>query len=120
LVPGKPEVVRMKRWLHRSGISRRSVLTTVAALPILSSPLIRSSARAQGADPLPSWKEGAAKQPIIAFVQATSNTSSSKFVPENESFYWKARPADVHEVRKRRRRQLHADRIFSKPTVQIG
>jgi len=110
----------MKRRIHRSGISRGSVLTTVAAIPILSSPPIRTSARAQGADPLPSWNEGAAKQPIVAFVQATSNTSSSKFVPEDACFYWKAGPADVHEERKRQRPQLHADCIFSKPSVQIG
>jgi hypothetical protein len=36
----------MTRRILRSGISRRSVLTTVAALPIISSPLIRISARA--------------------------------------------------------------------------
>ena len=35
-----------------------------------------------GADPLPSWNEGAAKQAIIAFVRATTDASSSKFVPE--------------------------------------
>jgi hypothetical protein len=32
-------------------------------------------------DPLPSWNDGAAKQAIIAFVQATTDTSSPKFVP---------------------------------------
>jgi phosphoglycolate phosphatase-like HAD superfamily hydrolase len=64
------------------GITRRSVLSTVAAFPLLSSPLIRTSARAQGVDPLPSWNNGAAKQAILAFVHDTSDASSPKFVPQ--------------------------------------
>ena len=71
----------MARKISSSGISRRSVLTTIAALPILSTPPLRTSARAQGADQLPSWNNGPAKQAIIAFVQATTDASSSKFVP---------------------------------------
>jgi len=64
------------------GITRRSLLTTVAALPALSNTLMRTSARAQDADPLPSWNKGPAKQSIIAFVQATTDASSPKFVPQ--------------------------------------
>jgi hypothetical protein len=64
------------------GITRRSVLSTVAAFSLLSSPLIRTFARAQGVDPLPSWNNGAAKQAILAFVHDTTDASSSKFVPE--------------------------------------
>ncbi|HUL42712.1 MAG TPA: HAD family hydrolase [Burkholderiales bacterium] len=33
-------------------------------------------------DPLPSWNDGAAKQAIIEFVQATTDQSSPKFVPQ--------------------------------------
>src|SRR5262245_34747349 len=32
-------------------------------------------------DPLPSWNDGPTKQAIIAFVQATTDSSSPKFVP---------------------------------------
>jgi phosphoglycolate phosphatase-like HAD superfamily hydrolase len=35
-------------------------------------------------DPLPSWNDGAAKQAIVAFVQATTTPGSSKFVPPEE------------------------------------
>src|SRR5262245_26877152 len=72
----------MTRIVHSSGISRRSVLLTVAALPILSMPLVRTSGLAQIADPLPSWNNGAAKEAIMAFVQATTDRSSPKFVPQ--------------------------------------
>jgi phosphoglycolate phosphatase-like HAD superfamily hydrolase len=64
-----------------SGISRRALLSTVAAFPFLSTPLFRTSGRAQSADPLPSWNDGAGKQAIIAFVQTTTDASSNKFVP---------------------------------------
>ena len=32
-------------------------------------------------DPLPSWNDGAAKKAIIEFVEATTEKTSSKFVP---------------------------------------
>ena len=64
-----------------SGISRRSVLSAAAALPILSAPFLRTTALAQAADPLPSWNDGAAKQAIIAFVHDTTDSSSPNFVP---------------------------------------
>jgi hypothetical protein len=48
----------------------------------LSTPMLRRSGSAQGADPLSSWNNGAAKQTIIAFVQATTDASSPKFVPQ--------------------------------------
>ena len=35
---------------------------------------------AQGADPLPSWNEGAARQAIVQFVQATTSQGSPQFV----------------------------------------
>jgi hypothetical protein len=63
-----------------SGISRRVLLSTLAALPILPAPILRSTALAQAADPLPSWNDGAAKQAIIAFVRDTTDSSSPKFV----------------------------------------
>src|SRR5262245_38681170 len=62
------------------GISRRVVVSTLAALPVLGGALPRTLAQAQTADPLPSWNDGAAKQAIIAFVRDTTDRSSSSFV----------------------------------------
>ena len=70
----------MKSHSRRSGISRRSILTTAAALPMLSLPHIRAS-WAQGIDPLPSWNKGVAKETIIGFVQAAVDGSGRTFVP---------------------------------------
>jgi phosphoglycolate phosphatase-like HAD superfamily hydrolase len=64
-----------------ASISRRSVLSGLAALPILPAPVLRTPARAQTADPLPSWNDGAAKEAILAFVQATTDRSGPHFVP---------------------------------------
>jgi phosphoglycolate phosphatase-like HAD superfamily hydrolase len=46
--------------------------------------LLVFSATVRADDPLPSWNEGAAKQAIVAFVQATTDKSSPKFVPPEE------------------------------------
>ena len=65
------------------GLNRR-VFLTLAALAILSAPLLPISALAQSAssaDPLPSWNDGPAKQAIIDFVKATTDQSSPDFVP---------------------------------------
>jgi len=52
---------------HRLGILTVLLCTLVAA--------------AAAQDPLPSWNDGVAKQAIIHFVQVTTDSSSSKFVP---------------------------------------
>jgi phosphoglycolate phosphatase-like HAD superfamily hydrolase len=70
----------MKPRSRRSGVSRRSVLTTAAALPMLSLPHIRTG-WAQSIDPLPSWNKGVAKETIIGFVQGAVDGSSRAFVP---------------------------------------
>ena len=49
-------------------------------LAILASLLATTAALAQGAW-LPSWNEGAAKQAIVRFVEATTDASSAQFVP---------------------------------------
>jgi phosphoglycolate phosphatase-like HAD superfamily hydrolase len=49
-----------------------------AALAIIVALLGMTNARAQ--DPLPSWNDGAAKQAIVAFVNATTDKSSPKYV----------------------------------------
>ncbi len=63
------------------GISRRSVLSSLAALLMLAGTLPRAFAQAQGTDPLPSWNDGAAKEAIVGFVRSTTDTASPSFVP---------------------------------------
>src|SRR5215831_11317475 len=81
-MPGKGGIMSMTRRMRRSGITRRSVISNVAAFPLLSTPIFRTSGWAQSADPLPSWNNGAAKQAIIGFVQATTDMSSPNFVSQ--------------------------------------
>ncbi len=74
----------MKPILHPSGVSRRTLLSTLAVLPALSAPLLPIAAAAQTAtttDPLPSWNDGPTKQTIIEFVQATTTQGRPTFVP---------------------------------------
>ena len=54
----------MKETILRSGINRRTLLTTLALLPALSAPPLSVFASAQTASsgPLPSWNEGAANK----------------------------------------------------------
>lgn len=54
----------------------------------------------RSADPLPSWNDGATKQKIVEFVQATTRTGSPQFVPpaeriavfDNDGTLWAERP----------------------------
>jgi hypothetical protein len=64
-------------------LSRRTLLTTLAGLPILAA-VPRTLARAQGADPLPSWNDGTAKRSILDFVAAVTREGSPGFVPAPE------------------------------------
>ena len=91
----------MKSIRPSSGISRRWLLSTLAALPILSTPPFRLSARAQAADPLPSWREGRAKRSILDFVAAVTREGSPNFVPalpqriatfDNDGTLWVEQP----------------------------
>jgi phosphoglycolate phosphatase-like HAD superfamily hydrolase len=77
----------MKSYPQRFNISRRTVLSTLAVLPALSSQFIPVSSHAQSAtsgDPLPSWNDGPAKQAITPFVKETTDQASPKFVPASE------------------------------------
>ena len=67
------------------GVSRRTLVSTLAALPVASVAFIRP-AKAQGlqGQPLASWNEGPAKQAILDFVRATTDQASPKFVPPEE------------------------------------
>jgi phosphoglycolate phosphatase-like HAD superfamily hydrolase len=57
------------------------LLTAVAVVPTLAGIFPRAFAQAQATQPLPSWNDGAAKQAITTFVQATTDKSSPNFVP---------------------------------------
>jgi phosphoglycolate phosphatase-like HAD superfamily hydrolase len=63
-----------------SGISRRALLSTLAALAVLPSMLLFTAAQAQ-TDPLSFWNDGPAKQAIIELVKATTDRTSPQFVP---------------------------------------
>jgi phosphoserine phosphatase len=87
-----------------SGISRRALVSTLAALPVLSGTLFSTSAPAQtAADPLPSWNDGASKQSIINFVTAVTREGSPDFVPvpqriatfDNDGTLWCEHPMYV-------------------------
>src|SRR5262249_1716981 len=61
------------------GLTRRGLLKGSAG--ILS---YASLASAQPQDPLPSWNDGVSKKNIMDFVRATTDPSSTKFVPPAE------------------------------------
>ena len=46
--------------------------------------MVAASTAAADTDALPSWNDGPAKSAIMEFVQATTDKSSSKFVPPAE------------------------------------
>jgi phosphoglycolate phosphatase-like HAD superfamily hydrolase len=62
-----------------SGISRRTLLSTLAALAVLPSMLLFTAAQAQ-TDPLSFWNDGPAKQAIIELVKTTTDRTSPQFV----------------------------------------
>ena len=59
-------------------LTRRAVLAAAAAL------LSACAQFAPVADPMPSWKEGAAKDAIVQFVRKTTDATSPQFVPAAE------------------------------------
>lgn len=68
--------------LKAATIDRRTVLSALLATAASSGLLALRPATAQGGDPLPSWKEGAARQSILDFVAAVTRQGTSDFVPE--------------------------------------
>src|SRR5262245_7616394 len=62
----------------RTGVARRTILATG-----LISLIVGGTAQAQ-TDPLPSWNDGATKQAIVDFVQATTTQGNPAFVPPAE------------------------------------
>ncbi len=89
-----------------SGVSRRTMVAALAALPVFSGTFLSLSARAQtvsAGDPLPSWNDGASKQSIVDFVAAVTRDGSPDFVPvpqriatfDNDGTLWVEHPMYV-------------------------
>jgi phosphoglycolate phosphatase-like HAD superfamily hydrolase len=75
----------MKSNNDASSINRRTLLSTLATLPVLSATLLPSIALAQAPDrALPSWNDGFAKQAILEFVRATTEPSRPTYVRPEE------------------------------------
>src|ERR1700742_586964 len=66
------------------GLSRRVLLSALAVAPAVIGPLRATPASAQGADPLPSWNDGATKQSITTFVSRVSSQGGPDFVPPDQ------------------------------------
>jgi len=69
-----------------SDVSRRALLSSLAALPALSTlvPLPATAQTAAAGDPLPSWNDTDSKKAIVAFVERVTKQGSPDFVPEAE------------------------------------
>jgi phosphoglycolate phosphatase-like HAD superfamily hydrolase len=77
----------MRPTICRLKVNRRALLAALGAISILSAPPLALSTLAEApstVDALPSWNDGAAKQAIVDFVKATTDKSSSDFVPTEE------------------------------------
>jgi len=66
----------VRRIKPSSVIERRSLAALLLALPV--------AAQAQGADPLPSWREGPRKRALLEFVAAVTREGSADHVPPAE------------------------------------
>ena len=70
-----------------STLNRRVLLAALAdacnLVHVTPSPLALAQAPSV-TDPLPSWNDGPAKQAIVDFVKATTDSASPKFVPPEE------------------------------------
>jgi hypothetical protein len=84
--------------------SRRALLATAAAIPLLFGPALLTCTQALAqADPLPSWSNGANKQAIFAFVAKVTQQGGPDFVPpperiavfDNDGTLWSEHPMYV-------------------------
>jgi hypothetical protein len=87
-----------------AGMSRRTLLSTLAMLSVLPEMLLPAAAQTNTAgDPLPSWNDGAAKQAIVNFIAAVTRDGSPDFVPpaqriavfDNDGTLWCEHPMYV-------------------------
>ena len=75
----------MKRIVPPANTSRRTVISALPALAVAARSFVPVPATAQ-APPglLPSWNDGPAKQAILDFVRATTDSGSPSFVPPED------------------------------------
>ncbi len=67
------------------GLSRRMLLSALAAVPALSMLMpVSAKARKPSNDPLQSWNDNESKKAVIAFVERVTKRGSPDFVPEEE------------------------------------
>jgi hypothetical protein len=86
-----------------AGVSRRFLLTSAAAVPVLLG--LPVSLQAQ-TDPLPSWNDGASKRAIVEFVARVTQQGGPDFVPpaeriatfDNDGTLWCEHPMYVQLV----------------------
>jgi phosphoglycolate phosphatase-like HAD superfamily hydrolase len=84
------------------GLTKRAMAASARrpVVGILALILLAGGALAQGADPLPSWSEGTAKQTIVAFVGRVTTAGAAGFVPtaeriatfDNDGTLWAEQP----------------------------
>jgi phosphoglycolate phosphatase-like HAD superfamily hydrolase len=75
----------MKPVATATKVERRTVLSVLPALGIMSGAFVPVAAEAQpAADILPSWNDGPAKQAIVDFIHVTTDSASPNFVPPAE------------------------------------
>jgi hypothetical protein len=74
----------MKPIVSEFVLSRRTILSILAGLPILFRPLGIAALAQTSGDPLASWNDGAAKSSITDFVSRVVTEGGPDFVPEPE------------------------------------
>ena len=85
-----------------SAVSRRALLSALAALPALSTlrPVSATAQASATGDPLPSWNDTVSKKAILAFVDRVTKPGSPDFVPvaervatfDNDGTLWAEQP----------------------------
>jgi hypothetical protein len=90
----------MKGINPSAGINRRTLVSTMAALPMLSPGLLSSALAQAPRAALPSWNDGATKTAITEFVRRVTTQGSPDFVPvdqriatfDNDGTLWVEQP----------------------------
>src|SRR5947209_7497038 len=111
--PHSCHVAHQTRWeleaamnaapLDVRGLSRRLLLSALAAAPALTAILRSGAVSAQPGEALPSWNDGATKQSIVDFVSRVSSQGGPDFVPvdhriatfDNDGTLWVEQPMYV-------------------------
>jgi phosphoglycolate phosphatase-like HAD superfamily hydrolase len=79
-----PKEVTLDPDKRKSNNTMKTKLALLAFVPAFATSAIFSFDLFAADDPLPSWKDGPAKQAIVDFVKATTEIGAAKFVPPEE------------------------------------